>query len=432
MTERLLGLVEEFRAALVEFEPEVYSGEECAVLVEALSAAEKTCAAARLRAAARAGAFGVHRERGFADASDWLARLTGTSAAAAKTALDTAAALEELPEVEAALEAGELSMGQVHELVKTEAACPGSAAGLLEVAKEHSLKILKEQARDRRQRAMSPEELHQAQHEAEEFRHWRTALGNVGFRGELPPELGLPFVNRLDAETDRMWKQARVEANAAATGAEQLSSDGSAEGQAVLAMGVSAARRRSALAAQAFVRLVETGGKVKAKSADLVIVCDLQAYRRGHAHEGEPCHLVGGGPIPVTLARELGQDAFLKAVLHTGTEIHTIAHFGRKTSAVLRTALMLAAPPVFDGVTCSVPGCDRRYGLEQDHLDPVANGGVTSFANIRPKCKPHHWIKTEEDRRAGLLRGTQPGRHATRNEATEKVAASETPGRAPP
>lgn len=132
-----------------------------------------------------------------------------------------------------------------------------------------------------------------------------------------------------------------------------------------------------------------------------MIVCDLKAYRRGHAHDGEPCHLVGGGPIPVSLARELGKDAFLKAVLHTGTEIHTIAHFGRKTSAVLRTALTLGAPPLFNGITCAVEGCDRSYHLEQDHFDPVANGGLTSIYNMGPKCKPHHRVKTNKTARQG-------------------------------
>ena len=98
------------------------------------------------------------------------------------------------------------------------------------------------------------------------------------------------------------------------------------------------------------------GGKGKAGRADMVIVCDLNAWRRGHPREGEPCHIIGGGPIPVSLAKELGRDAFLKAVLHTGIEIHTIAHFGRRYPAVLRTALMLGAPPAFEGPICSEPG----------------------------------------------------------------------------
>lgn len=400
MAEGLLESAEAFRAALVAFDPSVNSGEACAEVVEVLGVVEKASAAARVRAAARAGACGVPKERGFADTSDWLARVGGTSTSAAKAALDAAVVLDAMPEAKAAVLAGDLSMAQVQELVKAEASCPGSADELLPLAREGSLKALKEQARERRQRAMSPEELRAAQEEALEFRWWQTALGTIRFTGEVLPEIGLPIMNRLDAETDRLWQQAWREGKAAGGAGPGLASDQ----QATLAIGSTPARnRRSALAAEAFVRLVGTGGKGKAGQADLVIVCDLQAYRRGYALEGEPCHLVGGGPIPVSLARELGRDAFLKAVLHDGTQIHTIAHFGRKTRAVLRTALMLGAPPVFDGITCSHPGCDRRYGLEMDHIDPVANGGVTSFGNLGPLCKPHHRMKTKRDREAGLL-----------------------------
>jgi len=389
----VLGMVQMVRAlrvALVAFNPEAWSAEECAVLVEELATLEKASAAARVRAAARAGAAGVHRERGFADVSDWLARAVGSSTASAKAALDTAAALEHQPEAKAALEAGELSLAQAQELVKTEAACPGSAAGLLEVAKRQSLKTLKEEAHSRRVRAVDPEELHRRQHEARTFRHWRTRLGMVAGAFELPPEIGVPIVSRLEAETDRLWQQAR-RANGETLDGSGLNPSG--------AVSV----RRAAIAADAFVRLVETGGKRKARSADLVIVCDLRAYRRGRAEEGEPCHLMGGGPISGSLARELGRDAFLKAVLHDGVRIDTIAHFGRQVPAVLRTALELGPPPEFDGVTCTASSCDRRFHLQHDHIDPVANGGKTALVNSQPLCFVHHQIKTEEDRKAGRL-----------------------------
>ena len=43
-------------------------------------------------------------------------------------------------------------------------------------------------------------------------RQWITALGTVAYAGELPPEIGIPFANRLDAETDRLWLKAHQEA----------------------------------------------------------------------------------------------------------------------------------------------------------------------------------------------------------------------------
>ena len=173
-------------------------------LVEELAAVEKVSAAARVRAAAHAGSCGAHRERGFADVSDWMAQATGSTAGSAKAALETAAALESQPEVKEALDSGELSFAQARELVKTEAAVPGSTAELLDMAKGQSLRALKDEARDRRLRSIDPEELHAMQHAAMHHRTWTTALGTIAYAGELPPELGIPIFNRLDAETHRL------------------------------------------------------------------------------------------------------------------------------------------------------------------------------------------------------------------------------------
>src|ERR671918_2460976 len=97
MGEDLVQSVRVLRGALVGFQPEAFSGQDCAVLVEELATLEKVCAAARVRAAARAGSCGVHKERGFADVSDWMARASGSTAGSAKAALDTAAALDSQP-----------------------------------------------------------------------------------------------------------------------------------------------------------------------------------------------------------------------------------------------------------------------------------------------------------------------------------------------
>jgi hypothetical protein len=276
---------------------------------------------------------------------------------------------------------GELSLAQASEVARTEEECPGSEAELLQVAKSESLETLKAKAKKRRLEAVDAEELHARQLKARFFRHWRTDLGMVGFAGELPPEVGLPFVNRLDAETDRLRRYARRQGNG---------------------------EPREAHAADALVKCTEGAGKGKAHTADLVIICDVRAFRRGHAHPGEPCHLVGGGPLPVSVVKELAEDAFLKAVLHDGTRIDTVVHYGRHPKAELRTALDLGAVPDFDGVSCIEVGCDRCH-LEWDHVDPRANHGPTSYDNLKPRCYPHHREKTARDRKAGLLRGNREG-----------------------
>lgn len=156
----VMALARELREALIAFDPKLYAGEDCAGLAEELAAAEKACAAARVLASARAVECGAHREKGFADGADWLARTAGTSTVEAKAALETARALGAMPDTRAAVTAGERSMAQAHELTRTEAECPGSEAELLEVARTGSLKTLKETGRKRRLGAIDPEQLH--------------------------------------------------------------------------------------------------------------------------------------------------------------------------------------------------------------------------------------------------------------------------------
>jgi hypothetical protein len=189
--------------------------------------------------------------------------------------------------------------------------------------------------------------------------------------------VGVPFVNRLDAETDRAQRKARK--------------DGSTD-------------ERGAHAADAFVTMTKGRGKGRSDRADVVLVCSFDAYRRGHTHGADLCHVVGGGPVPVGVVRDaVAHDAFVKLVMTKGVAIHTVAHMGRHRPAALQTALELGPPPRFEGAVCVEEGCDRRYGLEWDHDDPVANGGPTSYENLKARCKPDHWAKTERDRKAGLL-----------------------------
>jgi 5-methylcytosine-specific restriction endonuclease McrA len=88
-------------------------------------------------------------------------------------------------------------------------------------------------------------------------------------------------------------------------------------------------------------------------------------------------------------------------VLHDGVNIHTVKRFGRYLPVELRTALDLGPVPAFSGRQCA--DCRSRWGLEYDHVDPVAHNGPTTYANIQARCWPCHQAKTERDRQTGLL-----------------------------
>ena len=198
-------LAVQFRDALVSSDPGVSTGEVCAEIAEELARTEKACAAARVRYAARASECGEHRKRGFADASDWMARSAGSTAGAARAALGTVKAVDACPATKDALAAGEVSLEQAREI----ASVPEHEAELLELARTSGSRAVKDAARKLRLEAIDPEELSAKQHAAREFVHWKDDLGMIRFRGALPPSVGVSFVNRLDAETDREWRAAK-------------------------------------------------------------------------------------------------------------------------------------------------------------------------------------------------------------------------------
>jgi hypothetical protein len=355
--------------------PALLSGSDCATVAEVLSKTEKACAAGRARAGARAVATGEHRGRGFSDGADWLATRTGTTVGQARGELEAAKAVEALPATAAALLAGELSLAQASEIIKTESETPGAEAKLLKVARNSDLGQLRDEARDHRQAKADVHELHRQQLRARHFRRWRDRLGMVCFTGALPPETGVPFINRLELAAQRARRAVHQ------AGGER--------------------ERFEAYAADALAAMAVGEGPARSSRADLVIVCDLFAWRRGHAHPGEVCQVIGGGPVPVELAHELGKDAFLKAVLHDGVTIHTVKHLGRHFPAELRSALDLGPVPAFTGAQCA--DCGSRFGLEYDHINPLANNGPTSYSNLEARCWADHQAKTERDRQAGLL-----------------------------
>jgi hypothetical protein len=309
----------------------------------------------------------------------------------AKTALETAARLDACPDTKEALLAGDVSLDQAAEIVRTEAAAPGSESDLLDFAGRRGLTALKDEGRRRRQATDDPEDRYRRQRRERYWRHWQDEDGMIHVAGAFTPEVGVALSNRIDAEVDRLLRAAKRDGEGPSEPPERIAADAVAK----LVMGADSGRPRS---------------------AELVLVCDIGAFQRGYAEPGECCHVIGGGMVPVSVAQELALDAFIKAVLYRGKQIDTVAHFGRHLNAELRTALGLGEPPMFTGVRCA--DCGRLYGLQWDHVNPVANHGPTSYENLQPLCWPCHQDKTRRDGEAGLL-----GPHPTGHTKTPKSMA---------
>ena len=127
--------------------------------------------------------------------------------------------------------------------------------------------------------------------------------------------------------------------------------------------------------------------------ATVVVRVDKAAFERGDTVDGEVCEIPGVGPIPVSVAQELSADAFLKALITDGTDVHAVSHPGRTRPARLVTALEELQPE------CVIAGCHVDRHLEIDHNVPVALGGRTELANLNRLCHHHHGLKTQRDLR---------------------------------
>jgi hypothetical protein len=376
-------------ASVAALSVESVAGSECASLVGSLARLEKSVAFCRARLAARAVDCGEHVRAGQPNAGEWLSRITGVGRDQARDELVTAVAVDAQPALATALARGALSMRQGHEIAVTEAEVPGSTSGLVGQAEGSGLKWLKDECRRRREAAADPEDLLSRQRKARRVRTWKDALGMVRISCAFAPLEGLPLLKRLQAETDRLFRASR-RAGDDETISEQLAADALMNLLSPESSGSSGTAR----------------SKASKPSAELVIVADIASLLMGTTQPGGTCHVLGGGPIPVSEALALATDAFIKCVTHDGVRIHSLVHYGRrkKLPAVVASALRLGAPPLFHGPACG-DRCGCELGLEIDHVESVAAGGPTSFANSDVKCAPSHKAKTSRERAAGLFGG---------------------------
>jgi hypothetical protein len=103
---------------------------------------------------------------------------------------------------------------------------------------------------------------------------------------------------------------------------------------------------------------------------------------------GETCEIPGIGPIPVTLARQMSEDAILKVLLTKGVDVMAVAHAGYTIPAHLRSAVEMRDQK------CIVPRCDNRRDLQTDHRNGYGRTRITKLEDLGRLCRWHHYMKT--------------------------------------
>src|SRR6185436_9284249 len=107
---------------------------------------------------------------------------------------------------------------------------------------------------------------------------------------------------------------------------------------------------------------------------------------RGAIEGEETCEIVGVGPVPVRIARELLGESILHLVLTTGVDVVNVTHLGRSATAAQRIAILWSKPK------CANEACSSTF-VHLDHRDPWADKHQTKLENIDPLCPHDHDLK---------------------------------------
>jgi hypothetical protein len=353
---QVLGKLEQISQKL---SPGTLDGQRAAELFEDAARAERLCTAIKARLARRVEETKVWREGGHRSAAHWVAEATGETVGSAARTLETARALEQLPDTDEAFRSGRLSEVQAAEVAGAASADPRSEAELLEAATSTSVKGLRGRCRHVRAGAEVDDRSWVRRLHAERRAHeWTDPDGAYRIEARLAPDAGARFSSAWKAHTDRIFCDARR-----------------------------AGRRepRAAYAADALVALASEG---PCKPVEMRVTVASAALSRGHTQAGERCEITGVGPVPVTTARALLDDASIAVMTLEGDDITAVSRPSRTIPVKLRRAPEGRYP------TCGVRSCANDQFLEIDHVVPLEDHGRTELGNLWRLCSHHHRLKT--------------------------------------
>jgi hypothetical protein len=357
--EEVRTAVTALEAAARDLDPGRFEGRDAADLLELFGRGERLCAAAKTVLARRVDETGVWRVRGHRSAAHWVAEATGETVGAASRTLETARALDALPETDAAFRSGALSGTQAAEITSAAGTDAAAESELLETASATSVKGLRDRCREVRAGAEDDDRAWARRLHVQRRAHdWTDPDGAYCVNARMAPDAGARFRSAWTAHIDRIFCDARRAGRC---------------------------EPRAAYAADALVALATEG---PGKPVEVHVAVDSAALARGHINPGERCQIKGVGPVPATTARALLDDARVSVLVRDGDDITAVSSPKRTIPTKLRRALEARYP------TCGVPACANDQFLEIDHIVPIEDHGATELPNLWRICSHHHALKT--------------------------------------
>lgn len=352
------------------FEPGLYSASDASVLVQHAARIEKMAATVKALAAKRVSDTEIWRRSGDRTPAHHLAKATGSSVGDAKEALDTAARLADLPELDRAARQGRVSPRQAAAIAGAASEDPSKESELLDLAEKASLRELQEECQRVKAAATDADANYERIRRERSLRNCTDSGGAAHLHATGPVDAIAAMVAAIDAVCDRRFKDAR------------------------------AAGERESHQAYAFDALHEIvcppadaaaeGPQRRSPRPKVIARIDWDALVRGFPIDGETCDIAGVGPVPVSIIRAMidSGDAFLAAVVTRGVDVLNVAHLQRSPTAFQRTALQWLSPE------CTVLGCSTTARLEIDHTADWAKTKMTLLRLLEHFCDHHHDLKT--------------------------------------
>ena len=386
--ERALATLEAAVADLLgvvrTMEPSSISGDAARAMVDLFAQGERAAASGIALFSPRVLETGSHAKVGHGSAADWLGAVAGSSMAVAKDRLAAARRASTDAALTKALHQGELSAAQLQLLGDAEAAAPGSAKTLLDLAGTGaSHQELRDTATRPRAAAadIQGEAARRARvHERRHFR-WRQCPEG-GVRGEfLCDEVAWARIApRLEAGAKARWKAAG-------------SSDGaSLETHRLDAfvdfMGGGCREDVAADAAEGTEQGAEQGAAHRSR-VETVVIIDAEALRRGTTQGDELCEIEGIGPVSLAAASELLGEGSLRFVIKEGFDIKTVTRPTGASPRPSRPPCSSATAPVVSRAVASGSGSNETMSSSTTTL-----GGPSELDNLVRLCPGCHALKT--------------------------------------
>jgi len=354
----LRGMAKQLDAVLSTVDPATLHARDAAAMLEAAAEVERKAGALKTLVADRAADAGTWASEGYRSPEAWLSQKTGVSYGEAAGTFEASAKLAEVPVLDEALRAGEVSPAQARAMAP--AANDENAQRLVDSAKRESFKDLqrscvKEKARTRS--AEAERARHERIHKERYFRDWTDDDGAYRFEGKATAAVGARIRAAVDAEADTVFKAAYAEGRREPTGAYRM---------------------------DALEHLITGGGA----NVESTVVFRVDAER-----------LVGGDGVcetatgPVRVEEAIGailEGAAVRIVVRDGVDITTVCSGGRHISLELKTAVFER-----DDYRCVRPGCGATQHLEMHHWRvDHAKGGPAAYWNLATVCSHDHDLIT--------------------------------------